>query len=1407
MVAPNDRYVEALRSSLKEVDRLREQNQQLVAAATQPIAIVGMACRFPGGVESPEDLWQLVADGRDAIAAFPGDRGWPGHIPGTGEGGFIRDIAEFDAGFFGISPREALAMDPQQRLLLEVAWESLERAGIDASVLRGSRTGVFVGASGSGYAAPADLRGHLLTGQVTSMISGRLAYALGLEGPAVTVDTACSSALVAMHLAAQSLRSEDCSLALAGGVTVMTTPAAFAEFGVQGAVAPDGRCKPFAESADGTGWAEGSGVLVLERLTDAHRNGHRVLAVISGSAVNQDGASNGLTAPNGPAQRRVIRQALDNAGLKPADVDVVEGHGTGTALGDPIEAQALLATYGQGRPVDRPLLLGSIKSNIGHTQAAAGAAGVIKMVLAMRHGLVPKTLHLDEPSSHVDWSADTVRPLAETVPWPGAGRSRRAGVSSFGMSGTNAHLILERQPPPAEPESDPAGGPVPWVLSGKTEAAVRDQAARLLSRTGHRPAARPVDVAYSLVNDRSLFEHRAVVVGDDHDRMRDGLRSLAAGEPAAEVVSGVADTERKAVFVFPGQGAQWAGMATELLESSPVFAERMSECARALSDHVEWDLFEALTEETALRRVDVVQPALWAVMVALAEMWRSYGVEPAAVVGHSQGEIAAACVAGALSLADGARMVALRGQAIAEALAGRGGMVSVSLDEEAVARRLNDRPDVSVAAVNGPASIVISGDDDALDELVALWTAEGVRARRVTVDYASHSAQVEALRDRLADMLSPVRPSGPSIPMYSTVTTERLDAEELTAGYWYRNLRETVRFEETVRSLLESGHGLFVEISPHPVLLMGIGQTIEEAGVDAAAVGTLRRDEGGLRRFLTSAAEAHVHGAAVDWTPVLRGGQATDLPTYAFQRRRFWPENTEPVAVDPADADFWAAVEKQDTDALTAELRLDGEALRPVLPALASWRRHRRERGVVDGWRYRVTWKALPGTESPAPRGTWLVVTAPDQAGDPWVRDAVEAMGDEVVRVEADAAGRTSLAELLRARTAGAARFAGVVSYLAVERAPSGVVPAGVVPTTVLIQALGDAGVEAPLWCVTRGAVSVNDADHVASPDQAAVWGLGRVAAMEYPWRWGGLLDLPEALDEAVRPRIAGALAGVAGEDQLAVRASGVFGRRLTRARAMDTPSESIPAGTVLITGGTGALGGHAARLLARDGAGHLLLVSRRGPAAPGAAELEAELTALGARVDVIACDVADREALAALLDRYAVTGVVHTAGLLDDGVLDGLTPDRFVEICRSKVAPAIHLDELTRDRDLSMFVLFSSIVGPGRQPGAGELRRRQRLPRRAGREPPRPRPARHVGGLGRVGRRRAGRGRPRGGGLPVRPEPHGPGPRDQRPVRCRRGSRRRDHDRRGRLGSYAPALAASRPHPLLAELAGPARR
>ncbi|MET9543520.1 SDR family NAD(P)-dependent oxidoreductase, partial [Streptomyces sp. NPDC006553] len=879
-----------------------------------PIAIVGMSCRFPGEVRSPEDLWRLVATGRDTLTEFPTNRGWDLSAlfdedpdrPGTSyatTGSFLHDVDEFDAEFFGINPREALAMDPQQRLLLEVTWEALERAHIAPESLRTSQTGVFVGTNGQDYVsllsgAGIAAEGYLATGNAASVVSGRLAYVFGLEGPAVTVDTACSSSLVALHLAAQALRAGECSLALAGGVTVMSTPGAFVEFSRQRGLAADGRCKPFAAGADGTGWGEGAGVLLLERLSEAVANGHQVLAVLRGSAVNQDGASNGLTAPNGPSQQRVIRQALANAGLAAGEVDVVEAHGTGTRLGDPIEAQALLATYGQERPEGRPLWLGSVKSNIGHTQAAAGVAGVIKMVMAMRHGRLPETLHVDEPSSHVDWSAGEVRLLTEPVPWQANGRPRRAGVSSFGVSGTNAHVILEESPAaePAEP-AEPAvaepvvvtpemRGPVPWVVSGRGDAGLRGQAAQLAEFARGRADIDAAGVAAALMN-RGVLEDRAVVVGVDVAELVAGLDALAEGVPGEGLVTGSPVVGKSAVL-FTGQGSQFAGMGAQLYERFESFAGVVDEvCAVAdelLPEPLRPVLFGEdgrgdLIDQTVFAQVGLValEVGLWRVLV-------ESGVRADVLVGHSVGEISAAVAAGVLTLPDAVRLACVRGR-LMQGIPGDGVMASAAAPVEEVQERIAGLAGVWVAAVNAPGAVVVAGEADAVRGVVEQLDADGVRTRWLPVSHAFHTPLMEPILEEFAAAIADLPFGSAEIPVVSTVTGELAGADFGSPAYWVRHARQPVRFSESVDMAHQSGAGIWIEVGPQPALSAAM-----EGREGEAVASFLRRDRDQVTGLLTGLARLHVHGVEVDWEQwVSRTRPPVEIPTYAFQRRRYWP--------------------------------------------------------------------------------------------------------------------------------------------------------------------------------------------------------------------------------------------------------------------------------------------------------------------------------------------------------------------------------------------------------------------------------------------------------------------------------------------------------------------------------------
>ncbi|MFF0636632.1 SDR family NAD(P)-dependent oxidoreductase [Nocardia sp. NPDC004151] len=1474
---------EYLKRAIADSHQARKQLAAVEESMREPIAVVGLGCRYPGGVVNPAGLWDLVTRGADAVSEFPANRGWDlgslfdsdagqaGRSYSRG-GGFLLDADQFDAGFFGLSPREALAMDPQQRLLLETGWEALESAGLVPRALRGTQTGVFAGLMYSDYGARpgvgGEFEGYLFAGSAGSIAVGRLAYLLGLEGPAISVDTACSSSLVALHLAAQSLRRGECDLALAGGVTVMSTPQAFVEFSRLRGLSEDGRCRSYGAGADGTGWAEGAGLLVLQRLSDAVAAGRDVLAVIRGSAINQDGASNGLTAPSGPAQERVIRAALADSRLSASEVDAVEGHGTGTRLGDPIEARALLATYGSDRAARQPLLLGSLKSNFGHSQAAAGVGGVIKMIEAMRHGVLPRTLHAETPTPEVDWSSGAVELLVEPRDWPETGQPRRAGVSSFGFGGTNAHVIVEQAPVPetAEPQPVTVELPVvPWLVSGRTPEAVAAQTARLREYVADSPAG-DLDIAYSLATARTAFEHRTV---------------LWPGTDAADTAPIVAGEGGLGV-VFTGQGAQRIGMGAELAARFPVYAEALDEIAALLDPLLGRSLRELITSGEGLDGTGMAQPALFAVEVAQWRLLRSWGVNVRAVAGHSVGEFAAAHVAGVLSLADAARLVAARG-ALMQALPTGGAMVAVSVSEATVLPLLGDL--VSIAAVNGPESVVLSGPEEAVLAVVAQLDC---RHKRLTVSHAFHSALMDPMLEQFRAAAETITYSPSTIPFVSTLTGQV--TEPAGADYWVDQVRGAVRFADAATTLAGLGVSAIAEIGPDAVLT-----PLLEAVTDTPAIAMQRRDSAEADTLVRGLASLHAHGIGIDWEAFFAGTGArrVALPTYAFQRERYWLHpNTASAAsgFDPVDHPiltgvlhlsdidgalltgvldlntqpwltqhtidgativpgtlllelaFRAAAEAAEelsrveefTIAAPLELTDQPVTLRVSLAAAddngkrqveirsrvaggQDWRLHATgllgaadastdpgvigewpprgaqevdlagayDRAADHGYEYgpvfnglRKLWRRgedlfaelalddeyaagadrftvhpalldaaahalVPGisdTDRPALLPfSWSGVAIPEFPATALRVRITPAGRDAVTMLIADGSGATLIAvDALALRPQAAAGADQTLFELEWSEIPtpaagsdrSGWVAVGEVPGVETRYAELDEVTGTPAVVVVKLPAAEQDTEipsaahdvvhhalavvrtaivderfvssrlvfltesaagpAAANLPQSGAWGLVRAAQTEHPERFT-LVDVDtdpgswDALDAAI----------ASGEPQVAIRGGALHVPRLIRARAATVDTDPWTQGTVLITGGTGTLGAALARhLIDTHGTRSLLLLSRRGLDAPGAPDLRAELTERGAEVTVLACDVTDPAGLAAVIAAHPVHAVVHTAGVLADGIVESLTPDQVTSVLRPKVDAAWALHQATRDLELGAFVLFSSLAG-----------------------------------------------------------------------------------------------------------------
>ncbi len=1301
-------------------------------SAHEPIAIIGLACRLPGAPNA-DAYWDLLHAGRDAVTEVPPER-WdvdayydanpdaPGKMY-TRRAGFLTDVDQFDAAFFGIAPREAVNMDPQQRLLLEVSWEALENAGLAPDRLAGSSTAVYVGISTSDYAQMqlkgsglAGVNAYTGTGNAFSVAAGRVSYVFGLQGPNFPVDTACSSSLLAVHLACQSLRSGESTLALAAGVNLILTPEGLVYFCKLRALAPDGRCKTFDARADGYVRGEGCGVVVLKRLSDARRDGDRILAVVRGSAVNHDGRSNGLTAPNGAAQEAVLRAALADAGVEPRQVAYIEAHGTGTALGDPIEVSALAAVLGPGHTRDTPFLLGSAKTNIGHLEAAAGVAGIIKVVLALRHATVPPHVHFEQPSPLIPWDDIPVRIPTAPTPWPTAA-ARIAGVSSFGFSGTNVHIVLEAAPDaPALPATTER--PLHLLtLSARTPAALSEQARQLALHLETHPEATLADICYTANTGRATLPHRLTLVSQISTEAGRLLSAFEAGAAPAGLWSGQMERERppRVAFLFTGQGAQYVGMARRLSDTSPTFCRELDRCAEILRPHLERPLLDVLFAPegtpSPLSQTAYAQPALFAVGYALAMLWQSWGVRPAAALGHSLGEYTAACVAGVLSLEDALVLVATRAR-LMQALPAGGGMAAVLADETRVTAALRPFPGrLGIAALNGPTNTVISGDSDALTELLTQLSAEGVAAQRLDVSHAFHSHRLEPMLAELERVADSIVHAVPRIRLVANLTGKVAPPGELCPAYWARHARAPVRFADSITTLRELGCEILLELGPQPTLTGMVRRCLPEDPT-VACIASLRRGQDDWRPLLDGLANLSMRGVPIDWAAYDADYPRckVSLPTYPFQRQRYWLE----------------------ADGLHGPNR--------AAPAPAQ----------RQDWLYDLTWQPAPlppltGSE-PGTARTWLIYSVAADGGYDLARQ-LEEHGDRCVRLsgpselrlaEIDAGnghplhGVVFLANGEEEKRSEAVNQSGGIPIVATGGPPVDGTATGEPPVATisasrpvvhslsevtlselaeaqrrlcgaaleLVQSLARLPRPPRLWLVTRSSQAVGTAGPLAV-EQASLWGLGRVLAQEHPELRCVCVDVEQAdgaelVEELVRPD---------GEDQTAWRGGQRFVPRLERSAPSASPSSWTcrADATYLITGGLGAIGLCVARRLVDGGARHLVLVGRRGATEDVAGTLD-ELRQQGAEIVICAADIAVADDVARVLaevDRMPpLRGVLHAAGVLDDGVLLQQTWPRFQSVLAPKVAGAWNLHLATRDRPLDFFVLFSSVASLLGTPG-----------------------------------------------------------------------------------------------------------
>jgi len=1228
----------------------------------EPIAVIGVGCRLPGDIHGPDELWEFLDAGRSAVSTVPDGR-WDAFNDGSANtaaaiaattqwGSFLRDIDAFDADFFGITPREADRIDPQQRLLLEVTVEALENAGIPAETLQRSLTGVFAGSCVSeyGYLASRDL-GNIDawtgTGGALSIIANRLSYFLDLRGPSLTVDTACSSSLVAVHLACQSLRTGQSDLAIAAGVNLILSPVVTRSFDAAEAMSPTGACHAFDASADGFVRGEGCGVAVLKRLSDAIRDGDRVLAVVRGSAVNQDGRSNGLMAPNPAAQAAVLRAACADAGIAPAEVDYVEAHGTGTLLGDPIEARALGAVYGHGRALEAPLLAGAVKTNLGHLEAAAGIVGLIKTTLAVQRGEIPANLHFEKPNSHIPFDDLRLKIVDETIAWPETGRPRRAGVSSFGFGGTNAHIVIEQAPELAAAEEQAVPPVITLAVSGKSVERLAEMATTLADwMVGAGSQIRLADIAHALNHHRTHHGTFATVCAADRDEAVAGLRALAAGQSATGVVGPHAgQCGPGTVFVYSGQGSQWAGMGRQLLADEPVFAAAVADLDPAFVAEVGFSLHDVLAGGRELTGIDQIQPALVGIQLALTELWRSYGVRPDAVIGHSMGEITAAVVAGALTPAEGLRVIARRSQLMARR-AETGAIALLELDAPGTEALIAEFPEVTVAVFASPRQTVVAGPTEAVDAVVARAGAQNIFARRVNVDVASHHAMMDPILPELKEALADLAPGFPVIPIISTVENSG-DTPQFDADHWVANLRNPVRFSEAIATA-GATNATFIEISPHPLLTKAISDTLDDPKTGNKhhhSLGTLQRDIHDTVAFHSSLNATHTAGAPLGEHPP---GPHPAIPATPWRHTRHWIDITPAVP--------------------TAGFGMAGR--RPAAGASP----------VPPDWLYQPTWPVRPLAAAAGGAGSWLVI------GD------LE-LGSELGRGLPRGADRDTLR----------AALADVDNVLFAPASAGSLIDVASAyglfnEARALVEELISLPSAPRLHILTRNAQPVAEGDR-ANAAHAVLWGLGRTLALEHPEIWAAVVDIDDSMPAALTARLvlAEAQAGD-GEDQVVYRAGARHVPRLEHCAPWSTPTDVIGRDTShLVIGATGHIGPHLIQQLADMGAGTIVAVSRN----PGERldELARRLSSTGTTLIAVAADVTDHAAMAALFDRFgadlpALEGIYLAAFAGGPVALSGMTDNDVATMFGPKLDALGVLHALSLKADVRQFVLFSSISG-----------------------------------------------------------------------------------------------------------------